>query len=55
MRTERGDDLQHGSDSLLDDKQTVVRRFIMLEKLDLIIAIVKRSHEESSCYAREVI
>lgn len=55
MRGERGDDLPHGSDAFLDEGQTVVGRYIMLEKLDLIIAIVKRSCEESSCYAPEVI
>lgn len=55
MKREWGDDLQHRSDAPLDVEQTVVRRFIMLEKLDLIIAIVKCSDKESSCYALEVI
>lgn len=55
MREEWGDDLQQRSDSPLDEGQTVVRRCIMLEKLDLIIAIVKCSCKESSFYAREVI
>lgn len=55
MNGEQRDDLKRGSDAPLYEGRTVVRRFIMLEKLDLIIAIVKRSREESSCYAPEVI
>lgn len=55
MKGEQGDDLRQSYAGPRDEGQNVVRRFIMLEKLDLIIAIVKRWYEESSCSAREVI